>query len=203
VCRVLCCDYYGACKLTAKVQLTALNFLHVYRCRWSTGSNGDIWVLQIEPDDASSSTAKSSPKHDCSYSALVSDDVGGPDGQRTSRSPSVVSVPRADEMPLSLRALSSASSSSSSSSSSAANDRSNTADLVDLSVAHVIKCCRQPPWDQLLPVNTAGTRWQQASYADMLCSRAANNDCSDDRRSSSGFVHSPAELQRLLHITSV
>jgi len=167
--------------------------MYIHRCRWSTGSNGDIWILQIEPDD-SSSTAKSSPKH--SYSALPTDDIG-PDGQSTS-SPSVVSTPRADEMPLSLPPPSALSSGASSSSSSG-NDPSNS-DLVDLSVAHVIRCCRQPPWDQLLPVS-AGSTWQQ-SCGEMeygLCSRRP----SGNYRSNSTVIRSPAELQRLLHITSV
>jgi len=166
------------------------------RCRWSTGSNGDIWVLQIEPDD-SSSTAKSSPKH--IYSALPSDDIG-PDGQ-SSGSPSVLSMPRAaDEMPTTLPSASSSGASSSSSSSvTVGNDRSNS-DLVDLSVAHVIKCCRQPPWDRLLPVSSAGT-WQR-SYGEteyQPCSRRTNGN--DSWHTSS--YNSPAELQRLLHVTSV
>ena len=173
------------------------------RCRWSTGSNGDIWVLQIEPDDTSSTT-KSSPKHN--YSALPSEDIG-PDGQ-SSRSPSVVSMPRADEMPLTIPSAASSSSASSSSSSSvtAGNDRSNS-DFVDLSVAHVIKCCRQPPWDRLLPVTAAGT-WQQ-SYGDVeyqLCPRRTNGKIGNDSWRTlykSTGVQSPAELQRLLHVTSV
>ena len=166
----------------------------MYRCRWSTGSNGDIWILQIEPDD-SSSTAKSSPKH--SYCALPSDDIG-PDGQST-RSPSVASMPRADEMPLTLPSALSSGASSSSSSVTAGNDRSNS-DLVDLSVAHVIECCRQPPWDQLLPISAAGT-WRQ-SYGETE-HRLSSRGPRSNYRSNSIAVHSPAELQRLLHITSV
>lgn len=154
------------------------------RCRWSTGSNGDIWVLQIEPDDSSSTAKSSSPKY--SYTALPSDDVG-PDGLSAS-SPSVVSFPRGGGEDIR---------SSSSTSSSAGSDRSRTA-LVDLSVAHVVECCRQPPWDQLVPVVAAG--WQQVRAADMDYNRLCARRTSANWRLSS---QSPAELQRLLHVTSV
>jgi len=167
------------------------------RCRWSTGNNGDIWVLQIEPDE-SSSTAKSSPKD--GYSALPGDDVG-PDGPST-RSPSVVDIPRADEIPLTSTMSSGESSTSSSSSltTKAGLDRSKS-DFVDLSVAHVIRCCRQPPWDQLLPVTD--DTWRQP-YGEP-CSRRTYGGGYGWRTSSnnSACVQSPAELQRLLHVTSV
>ena len=159
------------------------------RCRWSTGSNGDIWVLQIEPDDSSSP----SPKH--AYSALLSDDTDGPDG-RSTRSPSVLSVP-----PPTDETLPHASRASAASPSSSGDDRSKS-ELVDLSVAHVIRCCRQPPWDRLLPVAGGGT------WPAQQCSRRTTGGSHGWRVSAysaaaAAVAHSPAELQRLLHVTSV
>jgi hypothetical protein len=232
----------------------------VNRCRWSTGYNGDIWVLQMETDDpqgcgvgpadqatagldCADAVALSSPStspspgssparhqstsstlsgHSYRFGAAIIPESRVATQQQQAATVSVGKQSDSDEKSKKAEDLTySQNGNNKQREGGTRQQQQYSTDLIDLSVAHVIQCCREPAWSRLAVDRRwfsatgarAGAAGAGAAAAGSCYSRLApeppgdneggsSSSCYSTSRGSSS-LQSPAEVQRLLHVTSV